>query len=217
LHEIRAIFVDAYTSIRVFYWIGARYDTSLLIQASIMVVVQAVLLYVALRGRPQMNAASHLSHPFAGSREGDTHVSRPLNFWQWRSPRPYWLTLAYYAGGLLLLQMLIGTPSWYVTLQGYVALGIEAGLPIPQILSNQRNQSCKGFRLSVLVNWLVGDVFKMSFFFLAESSIPWAFKLCGLFQACCDAYLGVQYYMYGEGKTSTLNRDPFDKDDIRLH
>ncbi|GAB7342787.1 hypothetical protein MBLNU457_g0924t2 [Dothideomycetes sp. NU457] len=203
--------------LKVFYWLGAHYDTSLLIQASLMVVVQAVLLYVALNGRPQMNAASHLSQPFAGSREGDTYVSRPFNFWQWRSPRPYWLTLAYYAGGLLIMQMLIGTPPWYVTLQGYVALGIEAGLPIPQILSNQRNQSCKGFRFSVLINWLVGDVFKMSFFFLSESHIPWAFKLCGLFQACCDAYLGVQYYMYGEGKTSTLSRDPFDKDDVRLH
>ena len=205
------------TAIRVFYWIGARYDTSLLIQASLMVVVQTVLLYVALNGRPQMSAASHLSQPFAASRDGETQVRRPMDFWQWKSARPYWLTLAYYAGGLLLLQMFIGTAPWYVALQGYVALGIEAGLPIPQILSNQRNQSCKGFRFSVLINWLIGDVFKMTFFFLAESSIPWAFKLCGLFQACCDAYLGVQYYMYGEGKTEMTSRDPFNKDDIRLH
>lgn len=55
-----------------------------------------------------------------------------------------------------------------------------------------------GFRLSVLANWLVGDAFKMTFFFLKDSdAVPWAFKACGLFQAGCDVLLGVQYALYG--------------------
>lgn len=107
--------------------------------------------------------------------------------------------LAYYIIALSILQMLLGQTKWFTDMQGYVALSIEAVLPIPQILSNNRNKSCKGFRFSVLVNWLIGDAMKMTFFFLAESSIPWAFKLCGLFQACCDAFLGVQYWWYGDG------------------
>jgi len=178
-----------------------------------MIGVQLVCLHVALVNRPPYSPVSQLSHPFAGSREGDTHVSRPFNFWQWRPTRPYWLFLTCYTGALFVLQILVGTAPWYVALQGYVALGIEATLPLPQILSNQRNQSCKGFRLSVLANWLLGDAMKMMFFFLSASTIPWTFKLCGLFQAACDSYLGVQYWMYGEGQT--VNRDPFNKD-IRL-
>lgn len=164
-----------------------------------MVVVQLVMLHVALQNRPLPGASSTLHQPFAGSREGDTHVKRPFNFWQWRPSRPYWAFLGYYTAILFVLQLLIGGSPSYTALQGYVALGIEATLPLPQILSNQRNRSCKGFRLSVLANWLLGDTMKMTFFFLAESSIPWSFKLCGLFQACCDSYLGVQYWMYGEG------------------
>ena len=190
------------TSTRLFYWLGAAYDTSLLLQAALTVIVQIVLLHVALRGRPTYNSAITLHQPFAGSREGDSHVQRPFNFWQWRLARPYWSFLAYYTIVLLVLQIIIGTAPWYVALQGYVALGVEATLPLPQILSNQRNRSCKGFRLSVLANWLIGDALKMSFFFLADSSIPWAFMLCGLFQACCYSYLGVQYLMFGEGETS---------------
>lgn len=166
-----------------------------------MIVVQLVLLSVALNHRPPVGAQHSLSQPFAGSREADIHVNRPFNFWQWRSRRPYWQFLGYYTATILLLQLAIGPTTAYTAIQGYVALGIEATLPIPQILSNQRNRSCKGFRLSVLINWLVGDVFKMSFFFLAEGSVPWAFKLCGLFQAACDAYLGVQYWMFGEGES----------------
>jgi len=44
---------------------------------------------------------------------------------------------------------------------------------------------------------------KMFWFFTATSEIPWAFKLCGMFQACCDSFLGIQYWMYGDGPPAT--------------
>jgi hypothetical protein len=76
---------------------------------------------------------------------------------------------------------------------------VEATLPLPQIFANARSRSCKGFRLSVLASWLLGDAMKMFWFFTSPTEIPWAFKLCGIFQAGCDAFLGVQYLMYGAG------------------
>lgn len=88
-----------------------------------------------------------------------------------------------------------------------MGLAIEAILPIPQILANHRAQSCKGFRVSVLANWLLGDAMKMGFFFLAEEGkIPWAFKLCGIFQAACDVGLGIQYWMFGDESRDALER-----------
>lgn len=172
-----------------------------------MVFVQVLLLHVALLYRPPVGAQYSLNQPFAGAKEGDTSSTRPYRFWQWRSRRPYWQFLAYYTLKLAALQYVIGTHPLYVQIQGYVALSVEAILPIPQVLENQRNQACKGFRLSVLVNWIIGDIFKMTYFFLSEGGVPWAFKLCGLFQAACDAYLGVQYWMYGDGsQTSDIDR-----------
>ena len=140
---------------RIFYWIGSRYDTALLFQAVLTVAVQIVLLHVALLNRPPMPRHK----PFAHAHESASS-RRPLRFWQWRTRRPYWEFLAYYSAFLVALQYVIGTHDGYVGLQGYVALGVEAMLPLPQILENQRSQSCKGFRFSVLVNWLVGDAFK---------------------------------------------------------
>lgn len=188
--------------LKIFYWIGAQYDTPLLVQATIMVFVQLLLLHVALLNRPPVGAQHSLNKPFAGHLDAggnEGFAKRPYNFWQWRSRKPYWQFLTYYTITLLALQVIIGTAPAYVALQGYVALSVEAVLPIPQIVQNQRSRSCKGFRLSVLVNWLVGDAFKMTYFFLSGDGVPWAFKLCGLFQAGCDCYLGVQYWMFGEG------------------
>lgn len=54
--------------------------------------------------------------------------------------------------------------------------------------------------MSVLASWLAGDAMKMFWFFTSTTQIPWAFKLCGIFQACCDAFLGIQYLMYGGGE-----------------
>lgn len=86
---------------------------------------------------------------------------------------------------------------------GYLALTVEALLPFPQMLANYQSKSCKGFRVSVLFSWLLGDVLKMMFFFFAESPIPRAFKICGTFAFMCDLYLGYQYLEYGEGPLET--------------
>lgn len=75
---------------RVFYYPGAKFDISLLIQSFIMIAIQLVLLKVALDHRPSPSSkGGEASLPFVGSREGELGVSRPYNFWQWRSPKPW--------------------------------------------------------------------------------------------------------------------------------
>ena len=130
------------------------------------------------------------------------------------SPR-YWdylLGLTVVLGVLHTLLRPTGT-SLYTHIIGYVGLAVEAVLPLPQVFANRRAQSCKGFRVSVLANWLVGDALKMGYFFNAEpGKVPWAFKMCGIFQACCDVGLGVQYWMYGEGSEDKDHRYGLEKE-----
>lgn len=87
----------------------------------------------------------------------------------------------------------------YIELLGFAGLGVEAFLPVPQIIANQRARSCKGFRFSVLGAWLLGDVMKMSYFFLSGSKVPFAFRFCGVLQCLCDLYLAFQYFTFGNG------------------
>lgn len=185
---------ESFTICRLFYWFGVHFDLSLLVQACLMIVVQSLLLHVALSNRAIPAAQTQ---PFAGVRDSDPFGKRPYDFWQWRPSRPYWMFLAYFTGGLAVLQLILGSSMLYVHAIGYFALAVEGTLPLPQMYNNHVNRSCKGFRLSVLVNWLVGDIMKMSFFFLSDTTITWPFKLCGLFQFACDLYLGVQYLQFG--------------------
>lgn len=123
-----------------------------------------------------------------------------LTTWQCR----YWQFLLYLFIILTALELILapftGIYAMYSVLLGYIGLSVEATLPLPQIFNNARLRSCKGFRVSVLGSWLAGDAMKMFWFFTSTTEIPWAFKLCGIFQACCDAFLGIQYLMYGNGE-----------------
>lgn len=118
----------------------------------------------------------------------------------------YWQTLLYLILGLLAIHVLLPPISHsvlYNFLLGSIGLGVEALLPIPQILMNRRNRSCHGFRISVLGAWLIGDIFKMSYLFFSKEPVPLAFQLCGTFQFVCDCYLGLQYAQFGDGELHT--------------
>ncbi|KAJ4293373.1 hypothetical protein N0V90_008656 [Kalmusia sp. IMI 367209] len=179
--------------LKVYYWFGAHFSTSLLIQALLMINVHLLLLHVALSNR---QPPSHL--PFQPA-----SAKRPYTFWQWRSPRPYWAFVTYFTLALLILHALLSSTSIfipYTDILGYIALTVEATLPLPQLLANYQRRGCKGFRPSVIVNWIIGDTFKMWFFFASSSgAVPWAFKICGIFQAVCDLGLGLQWWVWGDG------------------
>lgn len=112
----------------------------------------------------------------------------------------------------------ISRSETYINLLGCVGLAVEAFLPVPQILANQRSKSCKGFRVSLLAAWLIGDTAKMGYFLFSQDVIPWSFRLCGTFQCVCDAYLGVQYWMFTRGAGSSREQGGSWKEqkDIRM-
>ncbi|EYE98495.1 PQ-loop repeat-containing protein [Aspergillus ruber CBS 135680] len=180
---------------KVFYWFGAYYDVSLLVQAVITIGVQIVLLKVALDNRPSPGTKSGIEHtPFSNLDAGG--LSRPYEFWQWKNARPYWMFLAYFAASLTFIHVLMSYSQTYIDLLGYIGLAIEATLPLPQIIANHSSRSCKGFRLSVVAAWVLGDTTKLSYFFFGGQFVPWAFRLCAMFQCVCDCYLGFQFYLY---------------------
>lgn len=119
-------------------------------------------------------------------------------------PYRYWQFILYLFIALMACELIFApfgsAYNFYSAFIGYLGLAIEAILPIPQILANGRARSCKGFRVSVMASWIAGDAMKMLWFFSATSEIPWAFKLCAMFQGCCDSFLGVQYFIYGNGE-----------------
>ncbi|KAG1741052.1 hypothetical protein EDB19DRAFT_1828192 [Suillus lakei] len=124
---------------RCFFWLGDHFEFALLMQSILMIIAQLALLYICVRYRPRVSPEN-----FGAS-------SRPLSFWQWHTYAQYIEFLAGYIRSEL-----------YVMILGFVALGLESTLPIPQLISNYKQRSLYGFRASTLLGWVGGDSFNSS-------------------------------------------------------
>ncbi|GAA5885560.1 hypothetical protein JCM6882_007471 [Rhodosporidiobolus microsporus] len=174
---------------RCIYWLGERFQTYLLVQSILMIGAQFGLLYVCIVYRP--------------SSFYENRSRRPGNFWQWENFAAYLeftaLLILIHCAMFLLLH------KWdvYVQALGFIALGLEATLPIPQLLSNFEHKSTAGFRLTVLAGWFVGDAVKSIYFFVTPDN-GLAFKACAVFQLSIDFCLCIQTFLYRQKTAEDL-------------
>lgn len=184
---------------KVYFWISRRYEMSLFIQAIVMICVQLVLLKLALQHRPRQWAHGPLD------RDPDTNtnkdeIKRPFDFWRWEKEQPYWIFITRFSLALGLLQLGLGWWSPYVESLGLIGPLIEAVLPLPQILTIRSRESVDGFRISLLVSWIGGDIMKLWYLCSGSADVALQMVICAFIQSMLDAYIGFQYYMYTTGK-----------------
>ncbi|KAI5480461.1 ER to Golgi transport-related protein [Pseudohyphozyma bogoriensis] len=181
---------------RIFYWLGDRFQTYLLVQSMLMVLAQFSLLYICLLYRDKSTGfVDPRSEAEIDALNGRTTSRRPGGLWQWKHFGSYLeftaLLILFHSATFLIFHSF----NWYVTGLGFIALGLEATLPLPQLAVNFERKSTAGFRHSVLAGWLAGDCIKTIYFFVTpDNSI--AFKACSCFQLSVDVLLCIQTWMY---------------------
>jgi len=118
-----------------------------------------------------------------------------MSFWQW----PTYIQYVEFLAGLILcetiLYLIFGRFDVFISIMGFVALGLESTLPIPQLISNYKQKSLYGFRMSALIGWVAGDSYKVAYFFIHDSPIQ--FKVCAIFQLSVDMMIVIQRVLYG--------------------
>ncbi|KAF9221424.1 hypothetical protein BS17DRAFT_785359 [Gyrodon lividus] len=174
---------------RCFFWLGMRFEFALLLQSILMILAQLALLYICIRYRPTTSPENYASSP------------RPLSFWQWPSYAQY---IEFLAGFILcsaIVYLIFGRSELYIWLLGFIALGLESTLPIPQLISNYKRKSLYGFRASTMIGWVGGDAFKTAYFFMQGS--PLQFKACAIFQLSVDMVIIAQRMYYGNAPPPT--------------
>lgn len=192
-------------TVRVYYWIGARYGTALFLQAIVSVLTQLGMLYVVTKIRKQIAAQSVAVAEGAAAprrRPVAKHITdmNLAHFWNWDDWSDYLtfqLVLLMFMSVMTLV--LDGSPAYYEAL-GYVALGVEATLPGVQIIQNYQRKSTHGLSLVLIITWFAGDAFK-TIYAIAKAE-PLQFTLCGLVQLLCDCVILAQMAcIYKQPKT----------------
>jgi len=122
--------------------------------------------------------------------------NRPFNFWKWSDFSTYLIFISIFIVSQGILYLLLGGFPTYISILGYIALGLESTLPIPQLISNQKRKSLSGFSVVVLGGWVIGDTFKLGYFLVRKSPIQ--FIVCSIFQLSIDLVICTQFWFFRE-------------------
>ncbi|KAI8641056.1 PQ loop repeat-domain-containing protein [Parasitella parasitica] len=200
--------------LRLFFWLGKRFDNTLLFQSIAMLTAMLTLLQLVVKYKPHdlpftplirhdsvassrsssSSGSSHSSHRRAAIEQRIELKWYQRTFWDW----DYFID---YVNCLLLFTSIVGTlyiflheHNWFVEALGFLSLGIESTLPLPQLLTNFRQKSVDGFSLLILASWFLGDSFK-AFYFVYQNS-PIQFVVCAVIQLTFDTIIVFQFIVF---------------------
>ena len=179
---ISFVLIIAY-NIRIFFWIGDRFETSIILQAVLGFIMQIILLQLCVKYDKTTNSKLNLNY-----------FSYNL-FWNWPFFMDYIYFISFITIFLSLISNLIGYDNKsYMFILGLFSGVIEAMLDIPQIIELYKTKNPKTISYLLVFSWLGGDIFKFSYY--AYKNAPFQFIGCALFQLCTDIFVVFQLWYY---------------------
>jgi len=123
-------------------------------------------------------------------------------FWRWGDFTMYMQAIGFVWGVLMVLTYFLGKNPVYVEAIGYASVLIEAGLGLPQLISNFKSKSTAGLSIGLIMSWFFGDSSKI--FYYIQKNQPLQFTVCGALQLVSDIVILGQIYVYGKRKQEKL-------------
>ncbi|KAI7905800.1 uncharacterized protein BX663DRAFT_500947 [Cokeromyces recurvatus] len=184
-------------AILLFAKLGKRFEVTLLLQSIAIILAMLVLLEIVIRYKHDSSFAvlyNELHHSFSSLEEEEEEewligqeeerqsnsISKScwrMPFWNWDHYLDYINCLLVFTTLIALLYLLLRRYSTFIEILGFLSLGIESTLPLPQCISNFKRKSTSGFSLLVLLTWVNTSsiykhyhvLFKLFFFLLLFS------------------------------------------------
>ena len=187
--------------LRILSFFVNRYDVFLLAQSIFMVIVQFLMLHliVKLSSRGILPEQNSVPSSIFQTRQNQEHDNRNYlsSFWAWKSFFDYFVFLTIFtilSTSIVLVDKFI-FPSDFIKVGFlYVSTLIESTLCMPQAWTNWKNQSTLGLNNSLVISWISGDLFKLSYFIYSKSEM--AFIVCAIIQIFVDSIIVLQIVYY---------------------
>jgi hypothetical protein len=171
---------------RIFFWIGEHFEKSILFNAIFGIIIQLLLLRVCLKYDKSLQKNESL-YRFLNIKE----------FWNWPYFTDYLIFVFFISSLITILSLIVGyNNKAYVFSLGVITSFIESFSDIPQIYELYKSKNPYTISLILILWWLSGDIFKVTYYFFRETPIQ--LKLCAIFQLTTDIILSLQivYYRY---------------------
>jgi hypothetical protein len=178
--------------LRIYFWIGKRFNTVLLFQSCVSIVMHIILLRECLLlqgddGTRQTKEKSDIYKPIS--------ILNFKKFWDWPFLIDYIYVLVLFAVLVGFVSHVVGfNNTMYIEGLGIASATVEACFGLPQVITNYKNKNTETLSFFMLFTWALGDSFK-TFYFL-QTKAPLQMLVCGLFQLSMDCVLLGQLLLY---------------------
>ncbi|CAD8045912.1 unnamed protein product [Paramecium primaurelia] len=175
--------------LRIVFWYEKRFESALLYQSVLMIMMQVELLRLCLTIK---NKSVYKNKPVS-------FFDSPLNkFWRWTQLNSYIACLITFLIFVLISSYLnLGNPQYWEII-GFLSCAIEATLGLPQAIKNHTSKSVKGLSYTMIGSWFLGDAFK-TFYFIVKNQ-PAQFVMCGVIQLSVDIWIMLQIAVFSSKK-----------------
>lgn len=184
--------------LRILSFLVKPFDVFLLAQSVFMVTVQLLMLHLIVKLSSRGISTS------LNAQDNRTFLSA---FWAWKSFFEYMIFISIFTlffTSIVLIDKFL-YPSEIIKVGSlYVSTLVESTLCMPQVWINWRNQSTFGLNNSLVLSWISGDIFKLSYFIYSKSEM--AFIVCAIIQIFVDLIIISQicYYKWIKPKESKI-------------
>ncbi|KAI8098200.1 PQ loop repeat-domain-containing protein, partial [Gilbertella persicaria] len=185
---------------------GKRFDNTLLFQSIVMLIAMMALLFTVVKYKPtNVPFTPLIRHDSISSDSSDSRHAAEIErhielkwyqrtFWDWDHFLDYLNCLLIFTTFVGVLYLSLHQYSVFIEVLGFLSLGCEATLPLPQLLTNFKHKSTEGFSLLILGSWFIGDGFK-AFYFIHQRS-PVQFVACAIIQLTFDTAIVLQFIFF---------------------
>ena len=131
------------------------------------------------------------------AKPGRTIFTNPYdNFWDWDDFNSFLIFVVGLWAGLSIMTYAMMTNLMFVEVLGFLALGLEACLGLPQLFRNCKRRSVEGLSVYMILGWLAGDSLKTWYFISKEE--PMQFTMCGILQVLVDLLILGQILVFSD-------------------
>lgn len=155
--------------------LGKRFDTTLLFQSIAMLLSMLILLEIVVRYKPNdvtftpfiRNNSIDDSSSSSSDEDDDEdhhHTSQAIqridlkwfqrSFWSWKNYLDYINCLLSFTSVVGILYIFLHRFDTFIEILGFLSLGLESTLPLPQLLTNFKHRTTEGFSLLILASWV---------------------------------------------------------------
>ena len=183
--------------LRIFFWIGKKFSITLLYQSIVVIISQVYLIHYYLKY--QDNSKRNIV-PEKSILEHMTSWRDTLKFskiWNWDYEIDYYKFILFLFFIFSIMCSLVGAQNIkFFDIIGTISVSIETFIEIPQIKENCITKNTKNLSGTMVIMWLLGDLFKSTYNIIYKS--PFQMILGGLIQNCEDLILSSQVIIYGD-------------------